>query len=142
MVEVARSRNGGARPKRRHKQGDAKRDREGTRKFGLGNIIEFLISQGHREADLLDSSLEKIRFYYRLASERREKDHCAAELSMMHALRNAQASLMDKRGLSHYKEMQRLLFDVIDGPKEQDAKANRAALVERLGAMGARVTTN
>lgn len=102
-------------------------------------MIEYLCHQGHREADLFDHSVDRIRDLYADAQARQARDNAVLELSMMNAVANGAGALMSKKGVGLFNKAQaRLLARANDDESKQDVPGNIKGLSENLLSIGAR----
>ena len=105
----------------------------------LSAILEFLTSQNHNDADLLNYSLAKLRLYYKRACERRAKEAAAQQLSTMHALLSALAAVEGNSSL--FEKNEAILRQVISGEQAGPPKQAEglSAMKRHLMASGARI---
>lgn len=138
MVRVAGPNLGGGRAGR--KNGGARQGSHGdAQKTGLGQLVSDLIHEGHSEAELLNCSLDKLRFFHRKAVARRSRESAARELSFMHAIHTAVAPLVSEKNQEHFDAMERLLQSIVRGepsPRAGRQKENLKRLSQHLALCG------
>lgn len=97
------------------------------------------MAHGHDPAKIPHYSLDKLRLFHRYAMLRVSKEQSQCDLRMLRVVRIAIGSVMDKKGLSHYKKTEEALVRACefepDKPQSQQANLNRIA--EKLLKMGA-----
>lgn len=95
-----------------------------------------MVGVGYDADQLLDWSLEKIRHFYLVSQKRAAREKHLTDLSRTRAVHVGAASLVDNHGRSFYKGKERELIEAINGVREDNPEANRAALAKRLTKIG------
>lgn len=91
----------------------------------------------HGHADPFGYSYEKLALLFEIATARNARKEAQADLRFLRILRTAVVSIIDSKGLAHYKQVERALVEAsnVDG-KPDDMPRNQSNLVTRLLAAG------
>lgn len=87
---------------------------------------------GHTEPELMDYSIEKLRFYFHQHSAIALREMASEQLSTMHAVHIAAACLIDSKAVSHFNKQERILRGIINGENQTPIEQQEAIdLVKR-----------
>lgn len=102
-------------------------------------MIEYLCSEGHDHAQLLEFSTDKLNDLFEDALARTRRRDAAQEIMLMNAVATGAGCCVSKKGVQFFNKMQRALVDIANGVnRKTDVKSNLQALTQNLLSIGAR----
>src|SRR5207244_5136509 len=108
---------------------DKGRPRAGAKGVGIAEAVAYLVRRGHSAADLLDSSFDRIQFFFEEAQREEAVARLREDSRFMAMTRLANFSIFDKEALAAYKQSQRDLEKLLgDLEPKTDQQPEQAAM--------------